>query len=125
MRKILALLILTALWGGLLAGLSGCQLRNGSDNLDPAYRGAYEKCLEKLDAFFPDKNVNKSMVTVRYLKEEEKDFVQLSQDISKDYFAEHDERFWVFTIGNTSGYDFVQIVCDSRSEEVIGYLPVP
>lgn len=35
-----------------------------------------------------------------------------------------DPTDWVITIGDTSGHDFVVIVCDSNTYEVIGHIPI-
>lgn len=35
-----------------------------------------------------------------------------------------DTTDWVVTIGNTSKHDFAVIVCDSSTQEVIGYIPI-
>lgn len=108
----------------LAAGLTGCQLTSGSYQLDPVYKPAYENCLKAMEELFPEKRVNTSMVTVRYLSEEEKDRVIIIVNGEQNYFQEHEEHHWVFTIGNTSGYEFVQLVCSSTANAVIGYLQV-
>ena len=116
----LGLLLLTGILG------TGCGVldRLASGTLDAAYEEAYDNCLEKLDTLFPDARVNTSMVTVRYLNDEEEEQVITLDEVPENYFSQNQDRLWVFTIGNTSGYEFVQLVCNSRTNEVIGYLPV-
>ena len=118
------------IWGMILlllclaGGLTGCQILSGSYSLEKVYKPAYENCLEEIGELFPDKKVNTSMVSVRYLNEEEREQVFIIVNGEKEYFEEHEELHWVFTIGNTSGFDFVQLVCSSTTNEVIGYLTI-
>lgn len=102
--------------------LTGCSGMSGASSLEQVYRPAYENCLEQLEVLFPEKRVNSSFVTVRHLKEEEETHVVMLEGEAEDYFAEHPEHHWVFLIGKSSGYEFVQIVCNSTTNEVIGYL---
>ena len=103
--------------------LPGCQ--GPGKGLDEVYQPAYSACVDLIPELFPDKVINTNTVSVRYLKEAEKSAVVLldAQDPSR-YFTEHGERFWVFLIGNASGFEYVQMVCSSSTDAVIGYLPM-
>lgn len=35
-----------------------------------------------------------------------------------------DTSDWVITIGDTSGHDFAVMICDSKTSEVLGYIPI-
>ena len=93
--------------------------------LDEVYQPAYQKCVEAIPELFPGRSINTSIASVRYLSErEQSEVVLLDGSGPAEYFQAHPERFWVFLIGNSSGFDYVQMVCSSQTDELAGYIPI-
>jgi hypothetical protein len=108
--------------------MSGCQflgLTSGK-KLDEVYQPAFQTCTNAIPQLFPDKVVNTSVASVRYLNQREYSAVTLlGGGDPETFFRGRAERFWVFTIGNSSGFDYVQMVCSSQTDELVGFIPTP
>lgn len=109
----------------LLLLLEGCAflgLTSGK-KLDEVYQPALQAAVRAIPELFPESSINTSVAAVRYLSEREYPLVVLLDGgDSAAFFAAREDRFWVFTIGNSSGFDYVQMVCSSQTDELVGYM---
>lgn len=118
-RALAAILVLLLLLGGcqILGLTSGRQL-------DEVYQPALQECLRAIPELFPDKHINTTVTSVRYLAEREyASVILLNGEDATAFFQSRADRFWVFTIGNSSGFEYVQMVCSSQTDELAGYIP--
>jgi len=97
---------------------------------DEKYRVAYENCVywTKYKSGFPNAMwINCGRVSVKPLPDDYKDYVYIIADGYAhygEYFEKVAAEHWVFTIGGTSGHNFVILVCNSETNEVIGLIPI-
>lgn len=117
-RYILNLLILI-----LIIIFGGCSLKG--DSLSDKQRKAVKNCIVYMETSLVDtERINKDIVEVRNATENT--WKSVFQDGKKIDQNAIDLTDWIFTIGDTStaGHDFMAIVCDSDTCEVIGVLPI-
>lgn len=81
-----------------------------------------DNCIEyiKNSTFDRRKYINTNIIKIRKAEESDLQFVFLE----KGKEAMLDTSDLIYVIGETSGHDFVIIVCDSETKEVLGYIPI-
>lgn len=123
MKRILTCILAAAL---LCAALTGCTGEEaspaGGTSVPEEQQTALKNCLAYIEnASFDGKDT---------LDTEKAAFQHLTQEMIQDVWIdvegipELDENDYVFTIGDTSTGNYMMIVCESDSNEVIGYIPV-
>ncbi len=98
----------------------------GQQKLPPEQQNAFNNCLEYIrQSSFDSKHaIDTKAVKARPLPEEPQDFVRIKANGPADSFARQPQRHWLFTIGKTDEHNFAQLVCESETEQAIGYIPV-
>jgi len=76
----------------------------------------------KKSSFASKSRIDTNIVKIENITKDTWDLV-LTEDNSK-IEAAVDLTDWVITIGKTTEHDFAVIVCDSSTQEVIGYIPL-
>ncbi|WP_040198137.1 hypothetical protein [Candidatus Soleaferrea massiliensis] len=123
MKRIFACILAAAL---LSLSLTGCAEKEayptGGTSVPEKQQTALENCLEYIqNASFEGKDtLDTEKATFQHLTPE------LIQEVWIDVegIPELDENDYLFTIGDTSTGNYMMIVCESDSNEVIGYIPV-
>lgn len=82
----------------------------------------YQNCLQyiKNSSFDIWKNINTNIVERQKVTDSVVEYVSIEK--GKEGFL--DKSDLIYTIGDTSGHNFANIVCDSETKEVIGYIPI-
>lgn len=80
------------------------------------------KCIEyiKNSSFDSWRKINTNIVKILKVEETTMDYVF----VEKGREGLLDTSDFIYVIGQTSGHDFANIVCDSETKEVIGYIPI-
>ncbi len=102
--------------------LSGCSAQQST--MSATQKKAVENSLvyiSESDFSFKDR-INKKKFEIRSVTSGELQFVW-NDDLQMEESA-LDTSDWVITIGDTSGHDFAVMICDSRTSEVLGYIPI-
>ena len=121
-RLLCRLLCLTVCLSLCLAGC-GYADRISGGGVDSVQEKALENALARLSDIPGAEHVNTKYVQARYLSgEEEPAVVLFSGEDAEAFFARTQDRFWVFLIGNAAGYEYVQVVCSSVTDEAVGYI---
>lgn len=82
----------------------------------------YQNCLEYINnsSFESWKNIDKNIVKSQKVTEVVEEYVSIEKG-KEDLLDSSD---LIYEIGDTSGHNFANIVCDSETNEVIGYIPI-
>lgn len=92
--------------------------------LDNEYRNAYANCIFYIkNSSNSNRNIDTSIVSVELLNENQKELVHIINTEDERYFEDEDLKYWLFTIGDTKVHNYIVLVCDSQSDNVIGSVP--
>ncbi len=119
-RKMIRKAAVASLFAALV--LSGCSAQQST--MSATQKKAVENSLvyiSESDFSFKDR-INKKKFEIRSVTSGELQFVW-NDDLQMEESA-LDTSDWVITIGDTSGHDFAVMICDSRTSEVLGYIPI-
>lgn len=102
--------------------LYGCSAQQST--MSAAQKKAVENSLVYISEsdFSSKERIDKKRVEISSLTSGDLQFVW-SENLQMEESA-LDTSDWVITIGDTSGHDFAVMICDSRTSEVLGYIPI-
>lgn len=115
-------LMLTLLVLCIIISFSGCDLQGGS--LSAEQQKAVDNSIQFINnfSFAPKRYIDTSIVKIKNVTDDIRNSVFYEdKKIEKNAIGLTD---WVITIGDTSDHAFANIVCDSDTFEVIGYIPI-
>lgn len=94
----------------------------GSTGLDEQYWTAYKNCLHYMDESGVDQtNFLLNHVAFNILSDDEIATIEITNN-NKNENMSVGTSYWSFMIGESSG-DYITIICNSDTSEVIGYIP--
>ena len=94
----------------------------GSTGLDEQYWTAYKNCLHYMDESGVDQtNIVLNRVVFNILRDDEIATIEITNN-NKNENMSAGTSYWSFMIGESSG-DFITIICNSDTSEVIGFIP--
>jgi hypothetical protein len=102
--------------------LSGCAA--GNDSLSQKQKEAVANSISfiKNSSFTCRDQIDAGKVSIRNATE--RTWESAWHDGNPMEQNETDANDWIITVGDTSGFNFAMILCDSGTGEVIGYIPV-
>lgn len=93
-------------------------------SLEDELQEAYLNCLKYISnsSFDRKSHIKANIVSVSDLIKELYDSVWSTD--GDEEILDINTNYLLFTIGDTSGHDFSKLVCDSETNDVIGYIPI-